>query len=222
MLLETRELSKKFSGKKMETEAVKRVSIKVNQGETVGLFGESGSGKTTLGQMIAGLIKPTGGTIFWKGNQVFFPYKGEIRQKIQILFQHPEMSFNPVLPLLSSMEEPYKRYGFPYSEEILEQDIQKFGLRMEHMRRYPAELSGGELQRAALARILVLSPELLVLDEPTSMLDVITQAQMMDMLRTIQKERHTAFVFITHNRTLCETFCDRIYYIERGEITNQS
>ena len=93
------------------------------------------------------------------------PYRGACRRNIQVLFQHPEVSFNPMLPLIRSMEEPYRVHQLPYSLEILHRDIARFGLRPEHMQRLPAELSGGELQRAALARVLVLSPEILVLDE---------------------------------------------------------
>ena len=219
MLLETIELTKEFQGQRngrSSVTAVSKANIYVEKGETIGLFGESGSGKSTLGLMVSGLLKPTGGTIFYKDEPVKFPYKGEIRRNIQILFQHPEVSFNPALPLIKSMEEPYKVYGLPFSKNILEKDIAPFGLRFEHMERLPAELSGGELQRAALARILVMKPELIVLDEPTSMLDVITQAQMIDMLRRIQQDYHTTYLFITHNRALSESFCDRIYAVENG------
>lgn len=223
MLLRMEKLTKTFRGKEHNTSvnAVKGADICLAQGETVGLFGESGSGKSTLGLMVAGLLKPTAGRIFYQEKPIAYPYRGELRGKIQILFQHPEVSFNPALPLIRSMEEPYKVHKLPYSREILQKDIAQFGLRMEHMERYPSELSGGELQRAALARILTLSPEVIVLDEPTSMLDVITQAQMIRMLRDIQEKYKTTYLFISHDRLLTEKFCDRIYQVEQGEVSEE-
>ena len=116
---------------------------------------------------------------------------------------------------------PYRVHQLPYSLEILHRDIARFGLRPEHMQRLPAELSGGELQRAALARVLVLSPEILVLDEPTSMLDVITQAQMVRLLREYQAAHDTAYIFITHNRTLCDSLCSRVYHVEQGIVEEE-
>ena len=129
------------------------------------------------------------------------------------------MSFNPALPLIRSMVEPYRLYGLPYSKEILIADVERYGLHEEHLYRCPGELSGGELQRAALARLLVLQPKVLVLDEPTSMLDVITQAQMVAMLRDYQKETGASYLFITHNRSLCDRVCDKVYDVEQGNIT---
>ena len=149
------------------------------------------------------------------------PYRGACRRNVQVLFQHPEVSFNPMLPLIRSMEEPYRVHKLPYSPEILHRDIARFGLRPEHMQRLPAELSGGELQRAALARVLVLSPEVLVLDEPTSMLDVITQAQMVHLLQEYQADHDTAYVFITHNRTLCDSLCNRVYRVDQGVVEEE-
>ena len=98
-------------------------------------------------------------------------------------------------------------------------DVERYGLHEEHLYRCPGELSGGELQRAALARLLVLQPKVLVLDEPTSMLDVITQAQMVAMLRDYQKETGASYLFITHNRSLCDRVCDKVYDVEQGNIT---
>ena len=169
MLLETKQLTKRFRNPGKGPGgvlAVSQANITLNPGETVGLFGDSGSGKSTLGLMLAGLLRPTSGEVLYRGEPVRVPYRGACRRNIQVLFQHPEVSFNPMLPLIRSMEEPYRVHQLPYSLEILHRDIARFGLRPEHMQRLPAELSGGELQRAALARVLVLSPEILVLDEP--------------------------------------------------------
>ena len=107
---------------------------------------------------------------------------------------------------------------YDFLHERLE-NVEKFGLHEEHLYRKPAELSGGELQRAALSRLLVMEPKVIILDEPTSMLDVITQAQMIQMLREYQEKAGTSYVFITHNRTLCEEVCNRIYDVENGIVT---
>lgn len=199
--------------------AVREADVTLEPGQTVGLFGDSGSGKSTLGMMAAGLLKPTSGNIYYEEAPLGWPFRGQARKNIQILFQHPEVSFNPALPLLRSMVEPYRLYGLPYSKEILIADVERYGLHEEHLYRCPGELSGGELQRAALARLLVLQPKVLVLDEPTSMLDVITQAQMVAMLRDYQKETGASYLFITHNRSLCDRVCDKVYDVEHGNIT---
>lgn len=205
--------------KKTSFYAARDVNITLQEGETIGLFGDSGSGKSTLGQMLSGLLKPTSGRIFFGEEELKYPFQGPHRREIQILFQHPEVSFNPVLPLLNSLKEPYSLYNIPYSLPALIENVERFGLHEEHLYRKPAELSGGELQRAALSRLLVMEPKVMILDEPTSMLDVITQAQMIQMLREYQKQTGASYVLITHNRTLCEKVCDRIYDVENGRVT---
>lgn len=222
MRIRTENLSKTYKSRTDTSKsffAAKEVNITLAEGETVGLFGDSGSGKSTLGQMLSGLLKPTSGKIFFEEKEIKYPFRGEARKNIQILFQHPEISFNPALPLIRSLVEPYKLYNIPYSKQILIENVEKFGLHEEHLYRKPAELSGGELQRAALSRLLVLQPKVIVLDEPTSMLDVITQAQMIHMLKDYQEETGASYVFITHNRTLCNSVCDRVYTVDNGIVT---
>ena len=154
MLIETKKLIKRYTNAK-KILAVNQADIQVDAGETVGLFGESGSGKSTLGLMIAGLEKPTEGEILYRGETISAPYKGERRRKIQILFQHPEISFNPELLLFDSMIEPYEIYGLPYSYKEFLAYLARYGLYEEHLYRTPSQLSGGELQRAALALSLI-------------------------------------------------------------------
>lgn len=212
MLFETKNLTKKFGRLK----AVNRASVHLDRGETIGLYGPSGSGKTTFGMMVAGLLDPSAGEMLFRGKPVKMNYKGTIRQKIQILFQHPETSFNPVLALERSMTEPYRRYKLEYTREGMLRYLADYGIYEEHLTRLPSQLSGGELQRAALARILLLEPEIIILDEPTAMLDAITQAQIMEILRRIQREKGTSYILISHNRLLCESMCDRIYGVDSG------
>ncbi len=218
MLLRTEGLTKRYAN---GLTAVDGANITLEPGETVGLFGESGSGKSTLGLMVAGLLKPTGGAVFLHDRALRMPYRGACRRGIQVLFQHPETSFNPALILLKSMVEPYQIYSIPYTYEGLLEDLARYGLYEEHLYRTPAQLSGGELQRAALARILTIQPEVIVLDEPTSMLDVITQVQIIEMLKAYQSVHDTAYLLISHNRTLCERVCGRIYHVDRGHVTQE-
>lgn len=225
MLLKTENLSKAYhmTGSRKEIfYAAKDVNIHVFEGETLGLLGDSGSGKTTVGQIITGLIQPTSGRILYKGEEIKFPVKRSLRKQIQILFQHPEISFNPELPIIKSMEEPYKLYRPKSSKNDIIKDIEKMGLKEKHLYRKPRELSGGELQRLALSRILALEPALIILDEATSMLDVISQAQIIALLKTYQKENNTAYIFITHNKALADIVCNRIYRIDKGICTEEN
>lgn len=220
-LLKLRGVSKTFhNGKRHRVTAVDHASFSLHAGETVGILGESGSGKSTLGQIIVGQRKPDEGEILYQGTRIAYPFRGTARREIQILFQHPEVSFNPRLRLESSLKEPYQLCGEKYSRNALLRDLEKFGLYEEHLGREPGALSGGELQRAALARILTVHPKLIVLDEPTSMLDVISQAQVIEILRGIQRKRNTAYLFITHNLPLCKAFSDRIYLMRNGILTS--
>ena len=217
-LMQARGLTKKFrtrGGRKHVLVAVDRANLTLYEGETLGLLGESGSGKSTLGQMITGLLKPSAGELFYRGKPDY-PFRGAIRRKIQILFQHPEVSFNPQLTLRRSLVEPFKLRRLSHDDKNILKYISQFGLRAEHLDRRPGELSGGELQRAALARIVVMEPEVILLDEPTSMLDVITQAQIVHFLKEYQKNHRTAYIFITHSSALANQVCDRILNMEKG------
>ena len=198
--------------------AVDSASLTLQRGKTLGLLGQSGSGKSTLGQMMVGLLKPDSGELFFHGERLGYPIRGQARRKIQILFQHPEVSFNPQLTLRQSLVEPFKLTGRPFDDGAILSVIEPFGLHAEHLSRYPGELSGGELQRAALARVTVLEPEMILLDEPTSMLDVITQAQMINFLRRYQQQHQTAYLFITHSTALAGQFCDEIVNMEDGRL----
>ena len=223
-ILEAVGLTKRFrsreEGKKRFT-AVDGAALRLYPGETLGLLGESGSGKSTLGQMLVGLLRPDEGQILYRGAPLAYPYKGEARRRIQILFQHPEVSFNPQLTLRQSLTEPFRLRGLACDDGALAACIGRFGLSPEHLTRRPGALSGGELQRAALARVLVMEPEIILLDEPTSMLDVITQAQIVDFLRRYQEENGTAYLFITHSTSLAEQFCHRIVRIAEGRLQGE-
>lgn len=221
-IMEAVSLTKHFrSADKTWFTAVDGASISLQKGKTLGLLGQSGSGKSTLGQMMVGLLKPDSGELFFHGKLLSYPIRSQARRRIQILFQHPEVSFNPQLTLRQSLVEPFKLMGKPFDDGAILSVIEPFGLHAEHLARYPGELSGGELQRAALARVTVLEPEMILLDEPTSMLDVITQAQMIDFLRRYQQQHQTAYLFITHSTALAEQFCDEIVKMEDGHLLKE-
>lgn len=198
------------------------VSLEVRSGEIVGLLGESGNGKTTLGSILTGLVTPTAGEITYKQQKIVRPFKGETRKKIQVLFQHPEVSFNPKLTLEQSLKEIYTLHHLPFSKENLRNLMMPFDICEDYLKRYPSQLSGGELQRIALARLLLVEPEFIVLDEPTSMLDVISQAHIIRMLMELREQKNIAYVFITHDEQLCEYVSDRIVRLEKGKLQNLS
>lgn len=216
MLLEVQNLKKRYSSKLPYV--INGVSFSMDHGETVGIFGSSGCGKSTIGQTIAGLYSPSGGTLLMNGQPMDRRWYAAHRRSVQILFQHPEVSFDPRMTLEDSMREPYHFYNIPFRPAEHKAWLARFGIYPEHMNRYPAELSGGELQRMALARAMLLSPQLLILDEPTSMLDVISQAQIIALLRTLQAEQGLGFLFISHDIELSRMVCERIHHLENGVI----
>ena len=218
MLIKAENITHSYSG---GAPVLSGVDIAIEEMQTVGLLGQSGSGKTTLGQILSGLLRPTDGTVYFHENEVKFPFRGTPRSKIQILFQHPEISFNPRLTIFNSLKEIYKLYRIPFSEETLLEALEEFGIYKEHLHRFPTQLSGGEIQRIALYRILLPEPECIILDEPTSMLDVISQAQIMQMLKRLQQKRRISYLLITHDEYLCEVMSEKIYRINKGNICKE-
>ncbi len=221
-LLTIRNLSKDFEG----INIFKNVSFTVEKGETIGLYGKSGSGKTTIGRCIIGLEKPNKGEIIINGKNMLSMNKKEIskiRPKVQMIFQHPETSLNPRMKALDSIIEPLLVTKKLAKKDLIEtaQDLMNLvGLRMEQMERYPNQLSGGEIQRIVLARILSLNPDFVVADEPTSMLDVSVQAQILRLMGKIQSEKGISYLLISHDIEILKVLCDRIAYLDNGTIEN--
>ena len=216
MLLEVEQLKKQYGHR--GPVIVQDISFTIDRGETLAIFGDSGSGKSTIGQVVAGLYPATGGRLLLDGQELHWPYGGELHRRVQILFQHPEVAFDSLMSLLDSMKEPYRFLKKPFRYQELCSYLERFGIYEEHLHRRPSQLSGGELQRLALARVMLLEPELLVLDEPTSMLDVISQAQVIRLLSQLQKERNLGYLFISHDRALCQHFCTAIRPLEQGRL----
>lgn len=207
-------------------EVFRNVSFSVYRGETLGLFGKSGSGKTTIGKCIVGLENPTGGEIRVQGANILNMGKKEFRKlrpKIQMIFQHPETSLDPRMKAFENLIEPLKLHSGLKQDDLLkrgEELAELTGLRPEHLARYPVQLSGGEIQRIVLARIMALSPDFIVADEPTSMLDVSVQAQILRLMQKLQRETGVSYLLISHDIEVLRKVCHRIAYLDNGTITS--
>lgn len=220
-VLAVNELAMKFE----TSEVFKNVSFSIAQGETLGLFGKSGSGKTTIGRCIVGLEKPTRGEILIRGKDILGMGKNgfrKLRPKVQMIFQHPETSLDPRMKAFENLIEPLKLQSGLNKTALLqrgEELAELTGLLPEHLARYPGHLSGGEIQRIVLARIMALSPDLIVADEPTSMLDLSVQAQILRLMQKLQKETGVSYLLISHDLEILRKVCHRIAYLENGSIT---
>lgn len=219
MLIEVKNLKKRYGLR--SPWVIDDVSFCIDAGESVGIMGESGCGKSTIGQILAGLYRPTSGQILFDKEPIHTPYSKSVRPKIQILFQHPEVSFDPKMKLLDSLKEPYSLKKMTYEKSKFLTYMERFGIYEEHVGRFPSELSGGELQRMALARAMLMKPKFLILDEPTSMLDMVSQAQMIHLLKQLQEETGIAYLFISHDEGLSRLFCDTIWFLQNGKLSER-
>lgn len=204
--------------------AVDAVSFEVEEGETFGLVGESGSGKSTLGRCILRLIEPTSGRIWFDGLDLTTLNGGElrrVRRRMQIVFQNPFGSLNPRMTIRATVAEPLRVHGGltrADADDRVPELLRRVGLHKEVLGKYPHELSGGQCQRVAIARALTLEPKFLVLDEPTSSLDVSVQAQIVNLLRELQAKLGLTYLFITHDLSLVSYLADRVAVMYLGKI----
>ena len=201
--------------------AVDGISFEIKTNETVGLVGESGCGKTTVANAILGLIEKTSGEILYRGEPIPSDYSKYLRRKIQIVFQDPDASLNPRLKVVNIIAEPLiSLLGITKKIEIRKRVLElleQVSLKREHLDRYPHEFSGGQKQRIIIARALASNPDLLILDEPTSALDVSVQAQILNLLKDLQKMYGYGFLFITHNLSVVNHIADRVAVMYLGK-----
>ncbi|MEV5835678.1 ABC transporter ATP-binding protein [Nocardia sp. NPDC052112] len=212
-----------FKRRKGEVRAVDGISFEVRAGRTLALVGESGSGKSTTLTQILDLVKPQAGTIEIMGSDIATLTKArkrEIRRKMQIVFQDPTAALDPRLPIFDVLAEPMRIDGRPRAEiaQRVPALLEQVGLRPEHADRYPADFSGGQKQRISIARALALDPEILVLDEPVSSLDVSIQAGVLNLLRNLQTEHGLSYLFVSHDLSVVRNLAHDIAVMYRGKI----
>ncbi len=217
-----------FSATRATVRAIDGVSFEIQKGETLGLVGESGSGKTTVGRCILRLIKPTAGDVLFDNMNVTRLPASELKQlrsRMQIIFQDPYGCLTPRLRIRALLKEPLEIHGIGTKAEHTDRIVtilRRVGLRPEHMNRFPHEFSGGQRQRIAIARTLMVNPELIIADEPVSALDVSIQAQIINLLVALQRELGLSYLLISHDLSVVHYMCDRIAVMYLGKIVEMS
>ena len=231
VILEVKNVEKFFYGNKKlfqkdrpVVKAVNNVSFTINEGETFGIVGESGCGKSTLGRTVIRLLNPTNGQVIYKGTDLA-TLSGEemrkLRQEIQIIFQDPYASLNPRMTVRELIQAPLDVYSHESEAEKLakvKNIMAKVGLREEYMSKYPHEFSGGQRQRIVIARALILEPKFIFCDEPVSALDVSVRAQVLNLMKDLQKEFNLTYMFISHDLSVVRFLCDRIGVMYLGRM----
>ncbi len=215
MILEVRNVKKFFGAKKILDD----INFSIDAGEILGIVGLSGGGKSTLARIIARLIPCDGGKIFLCGEDISNATGNNFYRNMQMIFQMPEDSFNPRMTLGASIAEPIKNFfGDKNLREQVEELLIEVGLPKNYFERYPREVSGGECQRAAIARAISIAPKLLICDEATSALDVTIQAQIVKLIKKLCTGKNIACLFITHDLTILKKIADRVLVLEDGRL----
>ena len=222
-LLEAEGLVKHFSTtRRRAVRAVDDVSFTIDDGRTLALVGESGSGKTTTARMVARLLEPDRGMLRLEGRDVTHERERglrEFRRRVQIVFQDPSSSLDPRWTVGASVAEPLRAFGL--RRDVVVRLLDDVGLDPQQVARYPSELSSGQRQRVALARALALGPDLIVLDEPVSALDVSVRAQILNLLARLQVEHGLAYLFVTHDLAVVQHVADVVAVMYLGKIVER-
>lgn len=215
---------KKFREKAAFIHAVKDVSFDVFPSESFGIVGESGSGKSTIAQLIMGLNKQTDGEIYFKGERIADfsrQERKELYRHLQIVFQDPYSSLNPKRTIEWTLTEPlviHKIGNKAVRKEKVIAVLEEVGLGESYLKKMPHELSGGQRQRVAIASALILEPEVIIIDEGVSALDVSIQAAILNLLNALKKKRNLTYIFISHDLNVVQYFCDKIAVVYLGEL----
>lgn len=226
-ILKAEHLTKTFvSQGRDDYTAVDDVSFSMNYGEKLAIIGESGSGKTTIVNMITRLLDVTSGTVYLDGEEITNLSGKKLKpvyKKMQMVFQTPTESFDPRQTLEDGVAESLINHGMKRKEAMKEAEnlLELCGLKKEFAKRYPHEVSGGQCQRAAIARAIAIKPKLLILDEATSALDVTVQKEILELLERLREERKMSYLFICHDIALVQNFCDRVLVMHQGKIIEE-
>lgn len=196
-------------------------TLELGQGQALGLMGPSGCGKSTLARILLRLIEADRGQITFQNNNITTlgqSYLKDFRRQVQFISQRPESFFDPLVKLGKSLVEPSKLYQCQWQQEEINQLLEQVKLSRAVLDRYPHQVSGGEIQRLSIARALLLKPKVLVLDEPTSMLDISVQAQILHLLKAIRLQENLSYLYIGHDRAVLKFICDQILVMDEGRI----
>ena len=229
VLLEVKNLKKHFqvitpNEGKQTVHALNGISFLLHVGETLGLVGESGCGKSTAARAILRLVEPVSGEIFYKNQNLINMKQNKLRslrREMQIIFQDPSASFNPRKRVSKILEEPFDIHGFTNSKDKKKRItwlLERVGLSLDQLEKYPHEFSGGQLQRIAIARAIALNPSLIIADEPVSSLDVSIRAQIINLLSGLKESMRISYLFISHDMNVVRHFCDRVAVMYLGKI----
>ena len=230
-LLEVRNLKKYFKNRRGTIYAVDDISFSINKGETMGIVGESGCGKTTTGRLVINIVEPTAGEVLFDGTDIYklrHSQMTKLRKDMQIIFQDPFSSLNPRLTVYQAIAAPLKYHKIipgakkaDIENKVLEL-MDTVGLAERLINTYPHELDGGRRQRIGIARALAVNPKFIVCDEPVSALDVSIQAQILNLLKELQRDRGLTFIFITHDLAVVNYFSDNIIVMYLGKIVEMA
>lgn len=227
-ILEVKDLKKYFDVKTGLLHAVDGVTFSINEGETLGVVGESGCGKSTLGRVIVHLHESTGGSIYFKGEDITHVSRtklSQLRHQMQFIFQDPFSSLNPRMTIYQTIAEPLliaKRFSSADIDKKVYRMMDTVGLARRLVNTYPHELDGGRRQRIGIARALVMEPSFIVCDEPVSALDVSIQAQIINLLLDIQEQTNITYIFITHDLSVVRYISDNIMVMYLGEMVEMA
>jgi ABC-type oligopeptide transport system ATPase subunit len=223
-ILEVKNICKTFKTEGKENKAVDHVSFNVKKGETLAIVGESGCGKSTTGRMLLRLLEPDSGEILFKGKNLCDLNKRDmrrIRPEIQIVFQDPYGALNPRMKVRELLEEAILSNPSTMKSQVTtlcHELIESVEMKIEDLEKYPHEFSGGQRQRLVIARAIATKPDIIVCDEPVSALDLLVQAQILNLLKDLQKKLHLSYVFISHDLSVVKHMSDRIAIMHTGKI----
>lgn len=225
-ILEIENLRKEFTNKttKKPIVAVDNISLSLERGKTLGIVGESGSGKSTLGRIMLRLVEPTSGKIIFNGTNITNEKPAELRKlrsKMQMIFQDPMVSLDPRMSVRELIQEPLDIHNLGTKAErtkAVEEISEKVGIAKSALEKFPHEFSGGQRQRISIARAVINKPDLIIADEPVSALDVSIQAQILNLLKELRREMNLSFIFISHDLSVVNYFCDEVAVMYLGNI----